>query len=309
MAGAPTAVALIRVHPRLKILACELATARALAASQSAKNFEPQMNTDERGWPRSRYCRPVRVGRQVGRCRPPGRFPARKDRRAEPATGARNAKFVQGPYEAGRGPARPEWSEAAPDGAARGRGRARNAIFARRCHATWSGPAPPGRPSPDRTARLAGAVGHGMRFRAATQCNGERASSAGLAGPDPDGTAGGCGGARNAIFARRCHATWSGPALPGWPGFGPGWRGWRLCGARNTKFAQGPSGQAPEGRPYGTGNGPRGRGWSGFGREARPAVVAGNGMRFLCKDPRVKRPRACLMDPGAGLGPLPYSLA
>jgi hypothetical protein len=54
-----------------------------------------------------------------------------------------------------------------------------------------------GRCTRDGTA--ADAAEHEMRFRAATLCNGGRVSSAGLAESDRDGTAGGCGGARNAI--------------------------------------------------------------------------------------------------------------
>jgi hypothetical protein len=41
--------AFISVHPRLKILACKLARMQALAASQSAKKFQPRMNADGRG--------------------------------------------------------------------------------------------------------------------------------------------------------------------------------------------------------------------------------------------------------------------
>jgi hypothetical protein len=118
-----------------------------------------------------------------------------------------------------------------PDGTAGGCGGAQNAISVRRCHATWSGPAAPGWPGSDRTARLAVAAGHGMRFsrvdamqrgagqqRRLGRVRAGRARLAGAGGAQNAIFAGGCGGARNAISARRCHATWSGPAAPGWPG-------------------------------------------------------------------------------------------
>jgi hypothetical protein len=98
-------------------------------------------SADERGWPRSgqRVDR-CALAQKVGRCRPAGRSPARKDPRAEPATGARNAKFVQGPYEPGSGPGGLGCSGSGPDGAARGRGGARNANFVQEPYEAGRGP-------------------------------------------------------------------------------------------------------------------------------------------------------------------------
>jgi hypothetical protein len=196
-----------------------------------------------------------------------------------------------------------------------------------------------------RTARLADAAGHGMRFsrvdamqrgagqqrrvgrvragwhgwrvrrgtecdfRASMPCNVERASTAGIAGVRTRM-------ARMAVVrgtkyeiraSMPCNVERASSA--GMAGVQTGWRGWRLSGARNTKFAQ---------RPYGAGRGPRGRGWSGFGREARRAVVAGHeceirartlrsgvrtgggGMRWMFWRPRnaifAQRPPGCVFD-------------
>jgi hypothetical protein len=172
-------------------------------------------------------------------------------------------QIAQLPYATRSGPAAGGWSGFRPDGAAGGRGGARNAKFVQGPYATWSRPAVPGWPGfrpagaaggcggrgmrfpckdpmerrvdqkgrngrgSARTAGLAGVAEHGMRFRAAALCNGEPGSSAGLDG--------------------RVHTEW---------------RGWRLCGARNRFFRQ---------RPYGPGGGSAGPAWSGCG----PAGAAG----------------------------------
>ena len=203
---------------------------------------------------------------------------------AEGVVEARNPIFVQRPYEPGGGPAGPG-----------GPG--------------WSGRGPeaPGRPGPGQTTRLVVVAGRRTRFsrvdamqrgagqqrrvgrvrarrrgwwlwrgtecdfRASMPCNVERASSAGLPGSGPDGTAGGCGGARNAIFARRCHATWSGPAAPGWPG--PD-RTTRLAGAagHGMRFSRVDAMQRGAGQQRWLGRVRAGR--------ARLPSAPGHGMRF-----------------------------
>ena len=198
---------------------------------------------------------------------------------AEGVVEARNPIFVQRPYEPGGGPAGPG-----------GPG--------------WSGRGPeaPGRPGPGQTTRLVVVAGRRTRFsrvdamqrgagqqrrvgrvrarrrgwwlwrgtecdfRASMPCNVERASSAGLPGSGPDGTAGGCGGARNAIFARRCHATWSGPAALAWPGSGRKGTAAKCAGARNAIFAR---------RCHATWSGPAAPGWPGSDRTARLAGAGG----------------------------------
>jgi hypothetical protein len=131
----------------------------------------------------------------------------------------------------------------------------------------------------------------------------------GPAGPawsdsDRTATAGGCGGARNAI-SRSDPMHWgAGQWGAGHWGAGQweagrkgrvqtGGGGWRLRPGTECEIRA---------KTLWSGSRPRGPGWPAFGRPARPTVVAGRGMRFPCKDPRVKRPRACLLDRGAGRG-------
>ena len=101
---------------------------------------------------------------------------------------ARNANFVQRPYEAGDGPARPGWSEAAPDGAARGRGTAQNAIFVQRPYEAGRGPGgargrasggPHGAFSPNRAATLCNRQGADAIGWAAGRAVGDTAGVAG----------------------------------------------------------------------------------------------------------------------------------
>jgi hypothetical protein len=153
---------------------------------------------------------------------------------------------LQGPYEAGRGPARPRWSGAAPDSAARGRGGARNANFVQRPYEAGDGPAGRDGRGRHRIARLDVAAGRGMRssrkdpMKRGTGRRGRDGRAA------PDGAARGRGRARNAIFVQRPYEAGDGPAGPGWSGSAPDGAARGRGRARNAIFAQ---------RPYEAGDG------------------------------------------------------
>jgi hypothetical protein len=129
--------------------------------------------------------------------------------------GAQNAISMQRPYGAGVG-------QKGRDGRLRtGRHgwrvwRSTECDFAQRPYAIGSRPAAPGWPG-FRPRRHGWRLWRGTEFdfRAPTQCNVGRAGNAGMAGFGPDEAAGGCGGARNAIFVQR----------PYEPGAGRGGRG------------------------------------------------------------------------------------
>jgi hypothetical protein len=93
-------------------------------------------------------------------------------------------------------------------------------------------------------------------FRASMPCNVERASSAGLAGSGPDGSAASCGWARNANFVQGPYDAGRGPdgagVVRGGPDDSAAGCGW----VRNAIFVQ---------RPYEAGDGPRGAGVVGDG--------------------------------------------
>ncbi len=61
-----------------------------------------------------------------------------------------------------------------------------------------------------------------------------------MLGVGPDGTAAGCGWARNAKFVQRPYEAGDGPARPGWSGAAPDSAAGRCGGTRNANFVQGP---------------------------------------------------------------------
>jgi hypothetical protein len=147
--------------------------------------------------------------------------------------------------------------------------------FAQRPNAMGSGPAAPGWPVRTRTARLAGAAGHGMRFSRV------------------DAMQRGAGQRRRAVrvrtgrhgwrvrwgtecdFAQRPYAMGSGPAAPAWPGSD---RTARLAGAagHGMRFSRVDAMQRGAGQQRRAGRARTGRhGWR---------VPAGHAVRFSCVD-------------------------
>jgi hypothetical protein len=198
------------------------------------------------------------------RTRMVGRRPARAVRGGGRA---QNAKFVQGPYGAGRGAARPMVGDRA--------GRVRLVVPAGRgmrfpCKDPMErGVGQQGRDGRVRTGRHGWRLWRGAEcdFHAKTLWSGAWASRAGMVGFGPDGTAGGCGGARNAI-SRGDPLHWGAGAL------GSGGTGERGTGERGNGKRAGRAGFRPEEaaggcgrgrnakfvqRPYGAGAGPGGR--------------------------------------------------
>jgi hypothetical protein len=204
--------------------------APGLAASQAAKQVEPQMNANERKWRRSRSGRPVRVVIPSGRHRPLAPCPARQSH-AEPATGRRADGGAGQEDPDGRGPDRTARLAVT---AGRGMRFSRKDPLQR-----GTGRRDRDGRGPDRTARLAVVAGRGMRFsRKDPMQRGAGRRGRDSPGSGTDGAAGGCGGARNAIFAQGPYAAGSGPAGPGWSGSGPDGAAGGCGGARNAIFAQ-----------------------------------------------------------------------
>jgi hypothetical protein len=172
-----------------------------------------------------------------------------------------------------------------PARAVRGGGRARNSIFAQ----GPLGQAPKGMPCEPRSgparpvvgvraerAWLAVPAGRRMRFPCKDPMEREWARRAGMVGFGPDATAGGCGGARNAIS--RSDPMQSGADQQRRAGRGSDRDGTAgdCGGGRNSIFAH---------RPSATWGGPATPEWPGSDRMRRLAVAAEHGMRFSCKDP------------------------
>jgi hypothetical protein len=213
-----------------------------------------------------------------------GRRPARAVRGGGRA---RNAKFVQRPYGAGRGPG---------SGVRAGKAASRAGMVGVRAGRAW----------------LAVLAGRGIGF----PCKDPMERGVGQQGRDGRVRTGRHGwrlwGSTECDFAQRPYALGSG-ALGSWGAghWGAGqWEAGQWEAGRKGQVQTGGGGWRLwpgteceiRAKTLWSGSRRRGPGWPAFGRAAQPTVVAGRGMRFPCKDPRVKRPRACLMDRGAGLG-------
>ena len=170
--------AFICVHLRFQTWLFLAGAAPGLAASQAAKQVEPQMNANERKWRRSRSGRPVRVVIPSGRHRPLAPCPARQSH-AEPATGRRADGGAGQEHPDGRGPDRTVRLAVA---AGRGMRFSRKDPMQRGAGREDAD----GRSGPDRTARLAVVVGRGMRFsrKDPMQWGAGREDADGRSGPD-----------------------------------------------------------------------------------------------------------------------------